>query len=105
MGYVNDHELAKDIVQDTFVTVWEHLENFRNESAISTWVFRIASNKCLRQIEQQRRRPDIKAYADIAASTTADLEDNVRLLYKYISELPEIDRLIISLELEDIKTG
>ncbi len=56
MGYVNDAEWAKDIAQETFITVWQQLPKFRNESAIGTWIFRIASNNCLRQLE--KKQPD-----------------------------------------------
>lgn len=55
MGYTNDYALAQDIAQDTFIIVWEQLSNFRNESGIGTWIYRIATNNCLRQIEKQNR--------------------------------------------------
>jgi RNA polymerase sigma-70 factor (ECF subfamily) len=57
MGYVNNHDLAKDIAQETFIKVWEQLPKFRNESGIGTWIFRIASNECLRQVEKEKRMP------------------------------------------------
>jgi RNA polymerase sigma-70 factor (ECF subfamily) len=53
MGYVNDYDLAQDLAQETFIIVWQKLETFRNESSIGTWIFRIASNNCLRQIEKK----------------------------------------------------
>lgn len=54
MGYVNDYELARDMAQETFIKVWQHLPEFRNEAAVGTWIFRIATNHCLRQLEQRR---------------------------------------------------
>jgi RNA polymerase sigma-70 factor (ECF subfamily) len=103
MGYVNDHDWAKDIAQETFVTIWQQLPKFRNESAIGTWIFRIASNNCLRQIERQNRMPRSEMPEQIAEVTNHDIEPVVQFLYKCIAELPETDRLIISLELEDVK--
>ncbi|MEJ7677208.1 MAG: sigma factor [Segetibacter sp.] len=41
MGYVNDYDFAKDIAQETFITVWQQLPKFRNESAIGTWVLEL----------------------------------------------------------------
>ena len=102
MGYVDDRDWAKDIAQETFITVWEQLPKFRNESSIGTWVFRIASNQCLRQIEKQNRMPKSNLPIEIEDVLLPNLEHKMELLYKYISELPETDRLIISLELEDI---
>jgi RNA polymerase sigma-70 factor, ECF subfamily len=103
MGYVNDHEWAQDITQETFITVWRKLAQFRNESAIGTWIFRIASNHCLRQIERHGRMPRAEMPLQMEDEQQPDKELQVQLLYKFISELPEIDRIIISLELEDVK--
>ena len=102
-GYVNDHQWAEDITQETFITVWQQLPKFRNESSIGTWIFRIASNHCLRQIEKQKRMPKAELPAEIAAPPATSNEPKIDFLYQCISELPEIDRLIISLELEDVK--
>jgi len=103
MGYMNDHDQAKDVAQETFISVWQHLPKFRNESSIGTWVFRIASNHYLRQIEKERRMPKSELPAQIEDKPTASDETKTQLLYKCIAELPEIDRIIISLELEDLK--
>lgn len=103
MGYVNDHEWAQDITQETFITVWQKLAQFKMESAIGTWIFRIASNNCLRQIERQKRMPKAEMPFQLEDQQQPDVEGQVQLLYKYIAELPEIDRIIISLELEDVK--
>lgn len=103
MGYLNDHDWAKDTAQETFVTVWQQLPNFRNESSVGTWVFRIASNKCLRQIEKQQRMPKSDLPVEIADEHVPETIDQSALLYRFIAELPETDRLIISMELEDIR--
>jgi len=102
MGYVNDHDWAKDIAQETFITIWEKLPGFRNESAIGTWIFRIATNQCLRQIEKQNRLP--KTELPLQIEDKIEVPDpNINFLYKCIAELKEIDRILISLELEEIK--
>jgi RNA polymerase sigma-70 factor (ECF subfamily) len=103
LGYVNDAEWVQDIAQETFITVWEQLPKFRNESSVGTWIFRIASNNCLRQIEKSKRIPNGELPIQIAEKTEPDVEANIRLLYKYISELNETDRIIILLELENVK--
>lgn len=103
MGYVNDHDWAKDIAQDTFITIWKQLPNFRNESAIGTWIFRIASNNCLRQIERHNKMPRSEMPEHIEYKADPDKESQMQFLYKCIAELPETDRIIISLELENVK--
>lgn len=103
MGYVNDAEWAKDICQETFVKVWEQLPKFRNEASVGTWVFRIASNNCLGQIEKAQRIPKGMLTKDVAESTPHNIDKELDFLYKCISEMAETDRIIISLELEDVK--
>ncbi|MXO06517.1 MULTISPECIES: RNA polymerase sigma factor [Flavobacterium] len=103
MGFVNDYDAAQDLAQETFIIVWQKLETFRNESSIGTWIFRIASNNCLRQIEKQKRFPKSELPVHLSEEKLTSLEPQIQFLYKCIAELPETDRIIISLELEDIK--
>lgn len=103
MGYVNDHDWAKDIAQDTFIIVWQQLPNFRNESAIGTWIFRIACNNCLRQMERNKRITINDLPMQLEDKASAVGQEEVDYLYKCIAALHETDRLIISMELEDIK--
>ncbi len=103
MGYVNDHSLAQDMAQETFITVWKQLPNFRNEANIGTWIYRIATNNCLRQLEKEKRVKSVDLPVDLPEEKSRNLEPGFQLLYKFISELPEMDRIIISLELEDVK--
>ena len=103
MGYVNDTDWAKDIAQETFINIWKQLPNFRNESAIGTWIYRIAANNCLRQIERQNRMPQSDFPEQLEDIVEPDKEWQSKFLYKCIAELPETDRIIISLELEDVK--
>lgn len=103
MGFVNDYDAAQDLVQETFIIVWQKQETFRNESAIGTWIFRIASNNCLRQIEKQKRFPKSELSIHLSEEKQTSLEPQIQFLYKCIAELPETERIIISLELEDVK--
>jgi RNA polymerase sigma-70 factor (ECF subfamily) len=103
MGYVNNRDLAKDLAQETFMVVFKKLPEFRNESKIGTWIFRIASNICLRQIESQKRYPKDQLPKNLSEEVISDIEPKIKFLYKCISELDETDRIIISLELENIK--
>ena len=102
MGYVNDTDWAKDLLQETFIQVWKSLPSFRNESAPGTWIFRIASNICLRQIERSSRMPRTDIPFNLEDKTNVVMEEQIQLLYKCIATLKETERLIISLVLEDI---
>lgn len=53
---VIDHDDADDLVQDTFIKVWNSLDNFRGDSQLYTWLYRIATNECLNFLAKKRRR-------------------------------------------------
>lgn len=103
MAYTNDYEMARDMAQETFIIVWEQFPKFRNEANISTWIYRIATNNCLRQIEKDNRFRKSEIPIDLSEVKQDNIEPQIQFLYKCISELPETDRIIISLELENIK--
>lgn len=48
--FVNNHEDASDLSQETFVRAWKGLKNFKGQSQLSTWLYRIAVNVCLNRI-------------------------------------------------------
>jgi len=102
MGYVNDHDQAKDLTQETFISVWKNLSSFRNESKISTWIFRIATNNCLRAIEKNNRVVKVELPVNLPAIHEETQEEKLTFLYNCIAELEEMDRIIISLVLEDL---
>lgn len=103
MGYINDQDQAKDLAQETFITVWRKLSTFRNEASIGTWIFRIATNTCLSQIKKNEKISKVETFLPEEDNADHELDEEIKLLYQFISELPELDRIIISLELEGIK--
>lgn len=102
MGYVNNYSIAQDMAQETFISVWHNLSSFRQEADIGTWIYRIATNICLRQIEKDKRIIKAEFPAYLTEEIKLNMEPDIQLLYKFIAELQEIDRIIISLELEDV---
>lgn len=103
MGYVNDPGWAQDIAQDTFIIVWQQLPKFRQDSAIGTWIFKIACNNCLRQLERHNRFPKKTLPAELEDHIEPSSDEKVNFLYQCIAALKETDRLIISMELENVR--
>jgi len=62
---IRDCDVASDILQETFLTVWKTARNFAGGSAVSTWLFGIAVNK----VREERRRRGPDALPLTAAST------------------------------------
>jgi len=103
LGYTGDAVLAQDLLQETFISVWNNMEQFRGDAKWSTWIFRIAVNTCLSHLRKKKEQ-----LLDIENTTLVLLpeelnttEQEVQLLYQCISRLPEADRIIITLVLEE----
>jgi RNA polymerase sigma-70 factor, ECF subfamily len=102
MGYINDREQARDLTQETFISVWKNLPGFKHESKLSTWIFRIATNNCLRALERSKRMVNTGLPLNLSILDEGTNDKKLAYLYRCIGELEETDRIIISLVLEDL---
>lgn len=105
LGYINDRDKAQDLTQETFIAVWQNLKDFRGDAGIGTWIFKIASNKCLRQLDNEKRQQTVLKNIPMDQSINMDESDRdeaLKRLRNSIVQLPETDRLIIGLYLEDL---
>lgn len=104
LGYLNDHDKARDLTQETFITVWQQLDNFRNEAGVGTWIYRIATNKCLRQLQNDKKftHHDFPEHLSEEFPGSDQSDARQAFLRNCIGELPEIDRIIIGLYLEEL---
>ena len=103
LGYTGDAVLAQDLLQETFIAVWNNMQKFRRDARWSTWIYRIAVNTCLTHLRKKKDTlMDIENTAfSMLPEEVNTKEQEVQLLYKCISRLQETDRLIITLVLED----
>ena len=51
---VVSHEDAEDVLQETFIKIFRHLGDFREESSLSTWIYRITTNECIRFLNRRK---------------------------------------------------
>lgn len=103
LGYTGDAATAQDLLQETFIAVWNNMKHFKSEAKWSTWIYRIAVNTCLTHL-RKKKDTTVDIESTHAATLPEDVnnkEQEVQLLYKCISLLQETDRLIITLVLED----
>lgn len=105
LGYTGDTDIANDLMQETFIKVWQNLEGFRNQSQISTWVYRIAVNTCLSHLRVEKRRSydslSIEHIENLAEEPSPK-EEQVSQLYKSISHLEENERMMITMVLDEV---
>ncbi|SEN58337.1 RNA polymerase sigma-70 factor, ECF subfamily [bacterium A37T11] len=73
---VIDHDDADDLVQEVFIKVWKNLGNFREESQLYTWLYRIATNECITFLHKKKQHQQISLDDDSAAYLTDTLADS-----------------------------
>jgi len=104
-GYTGDNDTANDLMQETFMKVWQNLDKFRNQAMISTWIYRIAVNTCLSWLRIEKRQAKDELTDTIIETRSEDISEKneqVALLYKCISQLEETERIIISMVLDEV---
>ena len=57
--FVRNETEAKEIVQDTFLSIWRKLDTFKGDAQFSSWLYRVATNAALMRLRAQRRHPEI----------------------------------------------
>ena len=100
-GIVGSHEDADDLLQETFVKVWRALPDFRGESAVSTWLWRIATNEALGFLRKKKVRAALQFQSlDALAERTIDNDpwfngdEAERKLAKAIAKLPDKQKAV-----------
>src|ERR1700757_2586454 len=98
---------AEDLAQETLLRAWRALERFEPRAQFQTWLYRIATNACLDELERRPRRPEpVDPYPDRKADETASptydpaaryaLREGMELaLLRAIQELPGRQRAVL----------
>lgn len=114
LGFLHNRHDAEDVAQEVFIEVYESIDSFREEAALSTWLYRISVNKSLELIRRQKRKkrwaffrsmlnvdedPDRFEDRDYFDHPGVALEQKERteLLMKAIDSLPESQRTALTL--------
>lgn len=102
------HEDANDIMQNVFLKVWNNLDNFKENSQLYTWLYKIATNECLTFLEQQKKRKVIWIDDEnsdlenkILAQPNFDSANPEWKLQLAIQKLPEKQRIVFNLRYFD----
>ena len=105
---VVEHEDANDVLQNMFIKVWNALDNFREDSQLYTWLYRIATNESLTFIEQQKKRKSV-SLSDVENGLSNKLKadknyDSNKIEWKLqlaMQQLPEKQRVVFNLRYYD----
>ena len=110
-GITKNHEIANDVLQNVLIKVYQNLSEFKGDSALYTWMYRIARNETLNTIEKEKRRAgvdldapilEIKAGHSVLDGTTPEMITDT--LQEAIATLPEKQALVFQLKyFEELK--
>jgi RNA polymerase sigma-70 factor (ECF subfamily) len=104
---VIDHDDADDVTQITFIKIWQGISNFRGDSSLYSWIYRIATNETLTFLKGKKRRQAMSIDEDEAlqdklqACLSPDCDEVERKLQRAIVKLPEKQRLVFNLRYYD----
>ena len=102
---VVNHDDANDVLQNLFIKVWKGLENFREDSQLYTWLYRIATNESLTFLEQEKKRSVVSLEEEVdgglgnkvKADSNFDANKLEWRLQVAIQQLPEKQRVVFNL--------
>jgi len=107
--YSENTEDSKDLFQEVLVHIWKSMNSFKGNSSISTWMFRIALNVCLRfQSKHTKNQKRFIRLDSLTISNVGDEESNgkdneqLMALRKCVKKLKEGDKALVALYLEGL---
>ena len=105
---VIDHDDTNDSVQDVFIKVWNNIQNFREDSRLYTWIYRIATNEALSVLRKKKNlfflpiiNVEKKLLESLADDNYFNSDQIQKKLQEAILELPPKQRLIFNMKYFD----
>lgn len=103
--YADDIEERKDLFQEILLQAWKAYPGYRGDAAISTWLYRVSLNTAISHRRKRNRCPDI-VYPELLHHHPEDMltetdREQYKLLQQMIAGLPELDKALVLLYLED----
>lgn len=106
--FLCSHDDTNDLLQDIFIKIWTALPNFRGDSGVYTWIYRIATNMVLNHLRKNRLNAALELDSSAEAMTSKIEEDPYfngnelqRELHKAIQRLPQKQRLVFCMRYFD----
>ena len=103
--FVNDHDGADDVTQEVFCKVYESLGEFRGDSSVYTWLYRITVNIALNSLRRQKVREffridemfDVKDENTVGPDEALEQVEQKELIEEAIARLPEKQKSVFVL--------
>jgi RNA polymerase sigma-70 factor (ECF subfamily) len=104
--YEHDQDARNDLFQEIVLQLWRSFPSFRGEAKITTWMYRIALNTAISGFRKQTRlvkTEDLQeVHMNISDSWADDREEDFQKLQWAVRQLPEIERAMIMMALEEV---
>ena len=101
--FARDKDEAADLFQDVLINLWKGIGKFRNDSEISTWVYRVSLNTCISADRKKRKMPTTRLDMNIDLFDDDDTDSRqMQVLRQRIQRLQPLDRAIVLLWLESL---
>ena len=106
-SYSTSADDMKDLRQDILINIWKGLKNFRGDSSVSTWIYRVALNTCVSTVRKRYRKPVTVPIETQSADAPSDgeenLNDRINSLHAAIATLSPLDKAVITMWLDEKK--
>lgn len=102
-----DHDNAQDVLQETFIKAYQNFQQFKQDSQLYTWLYRIATNEALQMLNKMKKMQKTDEDADyhlqnlVADNVESDAEEIQILLQKAINTLPEKQKMVFNMRYYD----
>tara|TARA_B100000609_G_C17221503_1_gene440387 strand:+ start:7125 stop:7667 length:543 start_codon:yes stop_codon:yes gene_type:complete len=96
---------SEDLLQEMLYQLWRSFDKFKGESALSTWVYRVALNTAISFSRSRNKKIQLLTHSDVGLDEPqhkGDISQSVRVLEQFLANLGKIDRAILMLYLDDI---
>ena len=104
--YTNDLEDEKDLFQEIVLQLWRSYDTFKGDSKISTWMYRVALNTAITLFRKKTKSPQTDELQDFHfkdyLEDDSEKQQQISLLYKVIKMLPNVERAIVMMYLDDL---
>ncbi|MCL5247437.1 MULTISPECIES: RNA polymerase sigma factor [Cellulophaga] len=104
--YTNDRDAHNDLFQEITIQLWKAYPKFRGDAKFSTWMYRVALNTAITLYRKSKRRVNTQDYESVIFKIKADEYDEteelqLKLMYKAVKQLGDIEKALVFLYLED----
>ena len=104
--YTSDSDAHKDLFQEITIQLWKAFPKFRGDSKFSTWAYRVALNTAITLYRKSTRTVATVEYESRSffisqEDYNSDEEDQLKLMYKAVQQLNDIEKALIFMYLED----